>query len=106
MSSLAKTALEQLARSTLCNSKKTSGQRKPEGLGSKSVGQENLGSQMQAVQQKTKEQRGLRQCVGDERCGEAVLTVRVRRLHNVWASTNLLKPVGLDTRPAVSTNST
>ena len=97
MSSLAKTALEQLARSGLCNSKK----REPEGLGS--VGQEHPGSQVQAVQQKTEKQCGLRQCVGDQRCGEAVLTVRVRRLQNVWASTNLLKPVGLNTRPVVST---
>lgn len=62
----------------------------------------------QTQQQSTKRQPSLRRqaglCSGDKRCGEAVLTVRVRRLHNAWASsTHLLKPLDADTRLAVST---
>lgn len=63
----------------------------------------------QTQQQSSKRQPSLRRqqtglCSGDKRCGEAVLTVRVRRLHNAWASsTHLLKPLDADTRLAVPT---
>ena len=43
--------------------------------------------------QEERESLSERECVGDKRCGDTILTVRVRRLHNMWASTyHLMKP--------------
>ena len=43
--------------------------------------------------QEERESLSERECVGDKRCGDTILTVCVRRLHNMWASTyQLMKP--------------
>ena len=84
----------------LVNSREKREKRKPEGVGDERRGQEIQEKVMKQQQQ----QRGLRQCVRDRRCVEVILTVRVGRLHNVWAaSTNLLRPVAASRRPALST---
>ena len=96
---LEKTDLEQLAKSAWHLRENKKKRTLEEGEGGKKKVKADPDSQTHRQEGRQKRET---ECVGGQRCSEAILTIRVRRMQNVWASNHLLKPLVPDLRLALS----